>query len=88
MSSIVKAKCPNCKHEVSVAEDQSALPVACESCQASFVPAVVIAESNKRFEFAMYVGMFVIGLGLIGYMAATGQLKPKPDPPAIVEPNQ
>ncbi|NND95788.1 MAG: hypothetical protein HKN47_00495 [Pirellulaceae bacterium] len=43
------------------------------------MPSVVIAESNKRFEIAMYVGMLVVGLGLVVYMAMTGNLKPKPD---------
>ncbi|TWU59315.1 hypothetical protein Poly51_21030 [Rubripirellula tenax] len=86
MSSIVKAKCPKCKTEVSVEEDASVLSTVCTSCQTAFVPATVIAESNKRFEMGMYVVMLLVGLGLIVYMAATGSLKPKPDPPAAVLP--
>ena len=81
MSSVIKAKCPNCKKEMSVEEEQSAQPVVCSSCQATFVPALVIAESNKRFEIWMYVGMLLVGIGLIVYMAATGNLKPKQEVP-------
>jgi hypothetical protein len=86
MSSVVQAKCPNCKTPVSVEEEQSVLPVTCSSCQTKFVPAEVIAESNKRFEIALYVGMIVVALGLFGYMAATGNLQPKADAPEAVEP--
>lgn len=81
MSSTVQARCPKCKTPVSVEEEKSTQSVTCSSCQATFVPADVIAESNKRFEVAMYIGMFLIGLGLIVYMAMTGRLKPKPDVP-------
>jgi hypothetical protein len=80
MSSVVKAKCPKCKNQISVEEEESAEPVTCSSCQTSFVPATVIAESNKRFEMAMYIGMLLIGVGLIVYMAMTGNLKQKADP--------
>jgi dipeptide/tripeptide permease len=49
----------------------------------------VIAASNKRFEMGMYAAMLLIGVGLIIYMAMTGQLKPKADaqkaPPAVEE---
>lgn len=79
MSSVVKAKCPKCTTEVSVVEEQSSVPVACASCQEQFIPAEVIAASNKKFEVAMYVGMFLVGIGLIVYMAMTGNLQPKPD---------
>lgn len=81
MSSAVKAKCPKCKTEISVEEEQSTEPVRCASCQEMFVPSEVIAGSNKRFEVAMYVGMLLIGVGLIVYMAMTGNLQPKPDAP-------
>ena len=89
MSSDVQAKCPKCKTPVSVAESDSAQSVTCSSCQSTFVPAEVIAASDKQFEIAMYVGMLVIGIGLLVYMAMTGQLKPnadEPGPPAAVEP--
>ena len=89
MSSVVKAKCPQCQTEVSVEEEQSVLPVTCSSCQTSFVPAEVIAESNKKFEVLMYVGMIVVAVGLLVYGAMTGQLKPpqaeQPDAPAAAE---
>ncbi|KAA5539186.1 hypothetical protein FYK55_25025 [Roseiconus nitratireducens] len=81
MSSVVKAKCPQCKTEVAVEEEESSQPVSCSSCQTTFVPAAVIAESNRRFEIGMYVVMLLIGIGLVGYMAMTGNLKPKPDAP-------
>ena len=45
------------------------------------VPAAVIAESNKKFEMAMYGGMIVVALGLIAYMAITNRMKPKPEVP-------
>ena len=77
MSSVVKVKCPKCKNQNSVEEDGAEQPVACSSCEFTFVPAVVIAESNKRFQVVMYVGMLLIGVGLIVYMAMTGNLKPK-----------
>ncbi len=80
MSSAVTAKCSKCHHPVTVEEVVAVLPVACESCQTQFIPAAIIAESNKRFEIWMYVVMLGIGVGLIGYMAATGNLKPKADP--------
>ena len=87
MSSDVKVKCPNCKNQVSVEEDKSAQPFACPSCESTFVPEVVIAASNKRFEVAMYVGMLLVGAGLFVYMAMTGNLNPKPAapdaPPAV-----
>ena len=81
MSSVVKAKCPKCKNAISVEEEEAAEPITCASCQTTFVPATVIAESNKKFEMAMYVGMLLIGVGLIVYMAMTGNLKPKADAP-------
>ena len=89
MSSVVKAKCPNCQTEVSVEEEQSANPVNCSSCQTPFVPAEVAAEENKKFEIMLYVGMIVVAIGLLVYGAMTGQLKP-PQPeganaPAAVE---
>jgi NAD-dependent SIR2 family protein deacetylase len=87
MSSVVKAKCPKCKNQVSVEEEESAQPVTCASCQSTFVPAAVIAESNQRFQIGMYVVMLLVGVGLIVYMAMTGNLKPKADapeePPAV-----
>lgn len=89
MSSVVKANCPKCKNQISVEEADSEQPVTCSSCQSTFVPATVIAESNKRFEIGMYVAMLVVGIGLFVYMAMTGNLKPKadaPDPPPAVEP--
>lgn len=79
MSSEVEAKCPKCKAKISVDEVASTQPFTCPSCQTSFVPATVIAESNKRFEIAMYVAMLVVAAGLFGYMALTGNLKPKAD---------
>ena len=89
MSSVVKAKCPKCGNQVSVEEDASVRPVTCSSCQSTFVPATVIAASNKRFEMGMYAAMLLIGVGLIIYMAMTGRLKPKADapkaPPAVEE---
>ena len=86
MSSIVKAKCPGCKTEVSVEEQDAEQPVECSSCQRGFVPAMVIAESNKQFEKWMYVAMFLIGLGLVAYMAMTGNLRPRPVPDAPAVP--
>ena len=82
MSSVVKANCPQCQTEITVEEEQSVLPVNCSSCQTSFVPAEVVEESNKKFEVLMYVGMLVVGLGLIVYMAMTGQLQPNAQPGA------
>ena len=76
--SVVKAKCPKCKHEVSVEEETSALPVTCESCRTTFTPATVVAESNRKFEIGMYVVMGLIGVGLIVYMVITGEGLPKP----------
>ena len=81
MSSVVKAKCPQCGHQVSVEEEEAAEPVACSQCQASFVPATVIEESNRRFQIWMYVGMLVVGVGLIVYMAITNRMQPKADAP-------
>jgi hypothetical protein len=78
MSSVVKAKCPKCKHEVSVQEDVSAVPVTCEKCQTAFTPATVIAESNRKFEIGMYVVMGLVGLGLLAYIVITGEGLPKP----------
>jgi len=49
----------------------------------TFVPATVIAESNKRFEILMYAAMLLIGVGLIVYLAMTGKLKPKAGAPAV-----
>lgn len=80
MSSVVKAKCPQCKQEVSVSEDVAAMPVTCEKCQTTFTPATVIAESNRKFEIGMYVVMGLVGLGLIVYMVVTGEGLPKPKP--------
>jgi hypothetical protein len=88
MSSVVKTKCPKCKNEVSVEEDAASEPFTCPGCQTTFVPATVIAESNKRFEIGMYVGMLAIGIGLIVYMAMTGNLKPKADQPAAPAANE
>lgn len=89
MSSTVTAKCPQCKHEVTVNEDVSAVPVTCEKCQTIFTPATVVAESNKKFEIGMYVVMGLIGAGLIAYMIITGEGLPKKaneaDAPAAVE---
>ena len=76
--SVVKAKCPKCKHEVSVEEEVSAVPVTCEKCQTTFTPATVIAASNKKFEIGMYVVMLLIGVGLVAYMVITGEGLPKP----------
>lgn len=76
MSSVVKTKCPKCKTQVTVEEEESTQPLECSSCQSTFVPAEVIAESNKRFEIGMYVAMLLVGIGLIVYMAMTGNLKP------------
>jgi hypothetical protein len=78
MSSVVKAKCPKCQHEVAVEEAVSTEPVVCEKCQNVFTPATVIAESNRKFEIGMYVVMGLVGLGLIVYMVATGEGLPKP----------
>jgi hypothetical protein len=73
--------------KISVEEKNAGKPVTCSSCQATFVPAMVVAESNKRFEIGMYVAMLLIGVALIVYMAMTGNLKPKADapeaPPAV-----
>ena len=77
MSSVVKAKCPKCKHEVSVDEAVAAVPVTCEKCQTTFTPATVVAESNKKFEIGMYVVMLLVGVGLIAYMIITGEGLPK-----------
>jgi hypothetical protein len=88
MSNVVKAKCPKCRHQITVEEAQSVQPVTCPSCQSTFVPATVIAESNKKFEMAMYGGMVVVAIGLIAYMAITNRMKPKaeaPEGPAAVE---
>lgn len=76
MSEKLEAKCPQCKTPVSVTEEESVMPVTCSSCQTPFVPAEIIAESNKKFEIGLYVGMLVVGVGLIVYMAMTGNLKP------------
>jgi hypothetical protein len=81
MSSVVKAKCPKCKHEVSVNEDVSAMPVTCEKCQTTFTPATVIAESNRKFEIGMYVVMGLVALGLFAYMFITGEGLPKAKDP-------
>ena len=81
MSNVVKAKCPKCRNQISVEEAQSGQQVTCPSCQSTFVPAAVIAESNKKFEMAMYGGMIVVALGLIAYMAITNRMKPKPEVP-------
>ncbi len=81
MSSLVKAKCPKCGNQVSVEDEASQQQVKCSSCQSVFVPATVIAESNKRFEMGMYAVMLLVGVGLIIYMAMTGNLKPKADVP-------
>lgn len=83
MSTTVKAKCPKCGNQISVEEAISEQPVACSSCKSTFVPATVIAESNKRFEMGMYAAMLLIGIGLIIYMAMTGQLRPNADPPEV-----
>lgn len=83
MSSEVKAKCPQCNVEVTVPEEQSSIPVTCPSCPATFSPAEVIAEENKKFEIMMYVGMIVVAIGLLVYGAMTGQLQPpNANPPA------
>lgn len=82
MSSVVTAKCPNCKHVVSVEEELSELPATCAECQATFIPAMIIAESNRRFEMGMYVVMLAIGCGLIGYMALTRKDQPNGETPA------
>jgi endogenous inhibitor of DNA gyrase (YacG/DUF329 family) len=88
--SAVTAKCPKCKTPVSVEEEHSAVPVTCSSCQETFIPAEAIAADNKKFEMLMYVGMLVVGVGLIVYMAMTGELQPpQPDaaaPPAAEQP--
>ena len=87
MTSVLKANCPQCKNPISVEEDHAEQPVTCSSCQSTFVPATVIGESNKRFEMGMYAAMLLVGVGLIVYMAITGNLKPKADapkaPPAV-----
>lgn len=41
----------------------------------------MIAESNKRFEMGMYAVMLLIGVGLIIYMAVTGNLRPNANAP-------
>lgn len=85
---MVKTKCPKCKTEISVADDQSEQKATCASCQSTFIPAKVIAESNKRFETWMYIVMILVGLGLFAYMGMTGQLKQKrdePQPPPAVQ---
>lgn len=87
--SSVSAACPSCKQTVSVEEEQSVLPTTCSKCQTVFIPAQVIAESNRKFEMMMYVGMLVVGLALVGYMAVTNRMKPKgeaPGAPAATEP--
>jgi DNA-directed RNA polymerase subunit RPC12/RpoP len=81
MSSMVKAGCPKCGKPVSVEEEQATEPVACSSCQTTFVPAKVIEESNTRFQIWMFVGMLVIGIALVAYMAVTNRLNPKADGP-------
>ncbi|MBA3316284.1 MAG: hypothetical protein H0T47_23730 [Planctomycetaceae bacterium] len=81
MSSVAKAKCPKCKQEVSVEEEVSTQPVTCSSCQTTFVPATVVAESNRRFEIGMYVVMLLVAGALIGYMVITGEGLPKADEP-------
>ncbi|QDT54460.1 hypothetical protein Pan44_24930 [Caulifigura coniformis] len=91
MSSVVTAACPGCQQPVSVEEIQAPFPVTCSKCQTDFIPAQVIAESNRKFEMMMYVGMLVIGLALVGYMAITNRMKPKggeapPPAPAATEP--
>src|SRR5690606_34482904 len=79
MSSVVKANCPKCRHAVSVEEEEAHEPVACSSCQTMFVPAKVIEESNQRFQVWMYVGMLVIAVALIAYMAVTNRMNRKTD---------
>jgi hypothetical protein len=81
MSSVVKAKCPQCGHQVSVEEEEAAEPVACSACQHSFVPAKVIEESNQRFQIWLYVGMLVIAVAIIVYMAIENRMNPKKDAP-------
>ena len=88
MSNVVKAKCPKCRNQISVEEVLSVQPVTCPSCQSTFVPVAVIAESNKRFEMGMYGAMVVVAIGLIAYMAITNRMKPKaevPEAPAAAE---
>ena len=76
--SVVKAKCPKCKHPVAVEEEVSAVPVTCTKCQTTFTPATVVAESNRRFEIGMYAVMLLAGVALIAYMVITGEGLPKP----------
>jgi pyruvate/2-oxoacid:ferredoxin oxidoreductase beta subunit len=87
MSTVVKAKCPQCKTPVSVEDERTAEPVTCPGCQATFIPEEAIAADNKRFEIMLYVGMVVVAIGLLVYGAMTGQLKPPQpqgaDPPAV-----
>ena len=78
--SAVTAKCPKCRHAVSVEEEVSALPVTCEKCQTTFTPATVIEESNRKFQIGMYVVMLLVGVGLVAYMVITGEGLPKPKP--------
>lgn len=91
MTALVKAKCPQCKKEISVDQSQADQPAACPSCQSTFIPAAVIAESNKRFEMGMYAVMILVGAGLFIFMAITGRLQQKgnlpPAPPAAQQGN-
>jgi endogenous inhibitor of DNA gyrase (YacG/DUF329 family) len=85
MSTVVQAKCPKCKAVVSVEDERTAEPVTCAGCQQMFIPAEAIASDNKKFEMMMYIGMLVVGVGLLIFMAATGRLKP-PQPDAAEAP--
>lgn len=79
---VMNANCPKCRSQISVEEADAEQPITCSSCQSVFVPAKVIAESNERFQFWMYAGMFLLGAGLILYMVVTGNGLPKADAPA------
>lgn len=74
--STVQAKCPKCKASVTVEEERTALPVTCSACQATFSPAEAIAADNKKFEMMMYIGMLIVGIGLIVYMAIANRMNP------------
>lgn len=81
--SSVTAACPNCKQPVSLEEEQAIFPTSCAKCQTQFIPAQIIAESNRKFEMMTYVGMLVIGMGLVAYMAVANRMKPKGDAAGI-----
>jgi hypothetical protein len=77
MSSIITAKCPRCQQPLALEEAAAEQLVTCHSCQRQFIPAEVLAKSNRRVAFWMFLGLAAIGLGVIGYMSVTRYIDPK-----------